>query len=199
MCPAFGAADLVGSFEKCICIIARPWFLAVTVWWNCWHTYVLWVDFLNFTLWGVCRDKRVQSSAVEEDSSGHENTCCGRSGKIVALYRKPLTSENVLLVPLTALSYFSQRFRFLCSQWPGKHYSTYCLARQEVLVPLRLSKTLPYLELWHQIVCDGEHMFLPFTFLGDVTVLPCCHFTLILTCNGGKQPNSSFSIKKKGL
>lgn len=160
----------------------------MTVWWNCWHTYVLWVDFLNFTLWGVWRDKRVQSLAMEGDSSGQENTCCGRSGKIVALYRKPLTSGNVgVFFPLTVLSCFSQRFGFLCSQWPGKHYSTYCLARQEVLVPLQLSKTLPYQELWHQIVCDGEHMFLLFTFLADVKVFPCWHFTVILTCNCGKQ------------
>lgn len=27
MCPAFGAAALVGSFEKCVCIVARPWVL----------------------------------------------------------------------------------------------------------------------------------------------------------------------------
>lgn len=43
----------------------------------------------------------MQSLAMEGDSSGQENTCCGRSGKIVALYRKPLTSGNVFFFSLS--------------------------------------------------------------------------------------------------
>ena len=104
----------------------------MTVWWNCWHLlwlkYVLWLDFLKFTPWGICRDKKRQS--VVQCMEGHREDCC-RSGKIAALCKKIINLWKCAFVPLTAFPGFSQRLRFIFSQRPRKHCSCCCLARWE--------------------------------------------------------------------